>query len=176
MTSDKQRQEAISTLADMIKEIGVAMLTTVMPDGTLRSRPMISAEPEFDGDLWFFTKKTAPKVDEVQENTQVNVVFASPRDQHYVSISGVAQVVRDERKAEILWDPKYGVWFPGETDASNLGLLKVAVERAEYWDASTSHMVQIAGFAKAIFGGQRSKPAQHGKIEWPEEDESPEQS
>ena len=69
MTSDSERQKAITTLAEMIKEIGVAMLTTIMPDGTLRSRPMISAEPEFDGDLWFFTELAAPKVEEIQQNT-----------------------------------------------------------------------------------------------------------
>ena len=50
MKFESERQKAITSLVEMIKEIGVAMLTTVMPDGTLRSRPMISAEPEFGGD------------------------------------------------------------------------------------------------------------------------------
>lgn len=167
-SSDQERQNAITTLAEMMKEIGVAMLTTVMPDGTLRSRPMIRAEPGFDGDLWFFTEMNAPKTKEVQRNAQVNLSFASPYDQQYVSISGTAELVRDERKAEILWDTKYAVWFPGDVDPSKLGFLKVAVERAEYWDASTSRMVQISGFAKAIFGGRRSRPTEHGTIEWPE--------
>ncbi|MEZ6097695.1 MAG: pyridoxamine 5'-phosphate oxidase family protein [Pirellulaceae bacterium] len=167
MTSEQERKEAITTLAEMINEIGVAMLTTVMPDGALRSRPMISAEPEFNGDLWFFTELDAGKIEEVQQNAQVNVSFASPHDQQYVSISGAAELVRDERKAEILWDANYSVWFPDDVDASQLGFLKVAVERAEYWDASTSRMVLIAGFAKAIFGGRHTQP-EHGKIEWPE--------
>lgn len=144
-SSDQERQKAITTLAELIKEIGVGMLTTVTPDGTLRSRPMISAEPEFNGELWFFTEMEAPKVEEVQENAEVNVSFASPHDQHYVSISGPARLVRDERKAEILWKPKYSVWFPSAVEASTLGFIRVAVKRAEYWDASDSRMVQIAG-------------------------------
>jgi general stress protein 26 len=172
MTSNPERQQAIVTLTEMIREIGVAMLTTVMPDGSLRSRPMISAELEFDGDLWFFTELEARKVEEVQENAHVNVSFASPQEQQYVSISGTAELVRDERKAEILWDPKYSAWFPDVTDASKLGFLKVGVERAEYWDASTSRMVQIAGLAKAIFGSRHAQPTEHGKIEWPEPTEA----
>ena len=48
-------REAIQKLAKMIEDIDFAMLTTVQPDGTLRSRPMSTQRAEFDGTLWFFT-------------------------------------------------------------------------------------------------------------------------
>jgi hypothetical protein len=53
--------------------------------------------------------------------------------------------------------------------------LGVAVERAEYWDASTSRMVRIAGFVKAVFGGSRAQPAEHGKVEGPEKEAATDQ-
>lgn len=173
--SDQQRQKAIKILDDLIDEIDFAMLTTVMPEGNLRSRPMISIDQKFDGDLLFFTEMDTTKVSQVQDNPHVNVGYASPQNQQYVSISGSAQLLHNERKAETLWDPKYGKWLPEDLDVSQLGLLKVSVELAEYWDASTSRMVQIADFAKSIFGGHASHATEHGKIEWSTEGEADEQ-
>jgi general stress protein 26 len=169
MTSNTERQKTIRSVAEMIKEINVAMLTTAMPDGVLRSRPMISAEPEFHGELWFFTEFDTKKVQEIKDNPQVNASFALPQEDIYVSISGTAELVRDQRKAEILWKDQYQAWLPNDVDPSQLGFLKVAVDRAEYWDASTSRMEQISSFTKAVFGGRRDQPVEHGKIEWPEE-------
>jgi len=39
----------------------VAMLTTVASDGSLRSRPMVTPDADFDGELWFFTRYNSPK-------------------------------------------------------------------------------------------------------------------
>ena len=82
----------IKKLWGMIKDIRVTMMTTIDDDGTLRSRPMVAQQSEFDGDLWFFTWINSPKVDEVKENRQVNLSYAEPDDQNYVSISGTAQI------------------------------------------------------------------------------------
>lgn len=100
---------------------------------------------------------------EVEENPHVNLGYSSPHDQQYVSISGTAELIRDERKTEDFCDPKYSDWFPEGVGVSKLGLLKVAVELAEYWDASTSRMVQIADFARTIFDRPPFPSTEHGK-------------
>src|SRR3954462_15800871 len=93
----------IKRLWGMIKDIGVTLMTTADDDGTLRSRPMVAQQSEFDGDLWFFTWIDSPKVDEVKEHRQVNLSYADPNSQNYVSISGTAQIVRDKQKVHELW-------------------------------------------------------------------------
>lgn len=155
-------------LHDLIKDIRFAMLTTVEEDGTLRSRPMATQEFEFDGDLWFFTAAHAPKVDEVQHNQHVNVSYAEPKDQKYVSISGTAQLVRDRAKIEELWNPLFKAWFPQGLDDPELALLKVSVEKAEYWDSPSSKVVRLVGFAKALLTGKQiGNPGDNAKIEAP---------
>ncbi len=155
-------------LHDLIKDIRFAMLTTVEEDGTLRSRPMATQEFEFDGDLWFFTAAHAPKVDEVQHNQHVNVSYAEPKDQKYVSVSGTAQLVRDRAKIEELWNPLFKAWFPQGLDDPELALLKVSVEKAEYWDSPSSKVVRLVGFAKALLTGKQiGNPGDHAKIEAP---------
>jgi general stress protein 26 len=81
------------------------MLTTVDEDGALRSRPMAAPQVAFDGELWFFTGADAPKVEEAPLHHPVNVSFADPEHQRYVSICGTATRVRDRQKMEALWGP-----------------------------------------------------------------------
>src|SRR4028118_401596 len=99
------RDEAITKLNEMIKDIRIAMLTTQAPEGSLRGRPMATQEAPFDGDLWFFTGAASHKVDEVEDEHHVHLSYAAPEDNRYVSISGRASVVRDRAKAQELWSP-----------------------------------------------------------------------
>ncbi|HKV09480.1 MAG TPA: pyridoxamine 5'-phosphate oxidase family protein [Thermoanaerobaculia bacterium] len=146
----------IEKIRDLIKGIRFAMLTTVDTDGSLRSRPMATQEAEFDGELWFFTGASSPKVDEVERNHRVNVSYAAPDDNTYVSISGTARMVRDKAKAKELWNPALKAWFPEGLDDPDLALLCVRVEKAEYWDSPSSKMVQLYGLAKAVLTGKRA--------------------
>jgi general stress protein 26 len=149
----------------MIKGIRIAMLTTVDDDGTLRSRPMGTQDIDFDGDLWFFTKEHSPKVDEVQHEHQVNVAYSDPDKQRYVSVSGRAVLITDRVKMEQLWSPILKAWFPDGLEDPELALLKVSVEKAEYWDGPPSKVVQLVGFAKATLTGKEYRPGENEKIE-----------
>jgi general stress protein 26 len=164
MSEVANRTEAISKLGEMIKDINVAMLTTAMPEGTLRSRPMVTQQTKFDGDLWFFTGASTPKAHEIEDDQHVNLSYAAPDDNRYVSVSGRATLVRDRQKAEELWKPMYKAWFPGGLDDPDLSLIKVSVEQAEYWDTSSNAFVHLVGFTKAVATGERYEPGDNEKI------------
>ncbi len=146
----------IETLRDEIKDIRIAMLTTVDEDGALRSRPMGALDYEFVGDLWFFTSAAEPKVDEVRRDNQVNVSYADSGSNRYVSVSGVASVVRDRAKMEELWHPIMKAWFADGLDTPDIALLRVKVTKAEYWDFASAKIVQLIGFVKAIVTGEEA--------------------
>jgi len=149
MTQIANRQEALGVLRDMIQDIRIGMFTTVAADGQLHSRPMATQETEPDGDLWFFTQANAVKAEEIRVNPNVNVSYASPRENHYVSVSGTATLVRDRKKIEQLWNQLYAAWFPQGLEDPDLALVKVEVTRAEYWDAPVGTMAEIAGLLEA---------------------------
>ena len=130
-------------LRKMVKKVPVAMLTTVGADGVLRSRPMATQDPDFDGELWFFTRYHSPKSEDIKENQRVNVSYASPKQDRYVSVSGTATLVRDAAKVKELWRGEYKTWFPDGKKDPDLALLKVKVEKAEYWDAAENRMVDL---------------------------------
>ncbi len=98
--STQETESPVKKLGEIIKDIKFAMLTTADEDGTLRSRPMATQNHEFDGTLWFFTKTTAPKVDEVDHEHHVNVSYSDTKGQTYASVSGKAQLVHDAVESE----------------------------------------------------------------------------
>jgi hypothetical protein len=59
----------------------------------------------------------------------------------------------------------YRAWFPDGLDDPDLALLKVTVEQAEYWDSSSSMMVHLAGFVKALATGQPYAAGENEKID-----------
>ena len=155
-------QEAIAKLRELINDIDIAMLTTVDEDGTLRSRPMGTQKAEFDGDLWFLTAVDTAKVDEIQQESRVNVSYAKPDKNRFVSVSGTATLIYDKAKIDEFWDPIYKVYFPEGKDDPKLRLLKVNVEKAEYW--TTDNLVATAiGFVKAL-AGQESELGENEKL------------
>ncbi|WP_231510307.1 pyridoxamine 5'-phosphate oxidase family protein [Fischerella sp. PCC 9605] len=72
---------------------------------------------------------------EINRNHHVNVSYAAPDKQRYVSLCGTAELVRDRQKLEELWQPQLKAWFPKGIDEPDIALLKVSVEKAEYWDS-----------------------------------------
>ncbi|HYG04915.1 MAG TPA: pyridoxamine 5'-phosphate oxidase family protein [Stenotrophomonas sp.] len=130
-----RRQDDIRQLAELLRGIEVAMFTTVAADGRLVSRPLGTQEVEFDGDLWFATAADSPKVAEITANPRVNVAYAAPERNTYVSVAGIARIVDDRAKVEQLWSPAMQVFFPGGKDDPQLRLIHVRAESAEYWNS-----------------------------------------
>jgi general stress protein 26 len=156
---DEQHGAALRELWDLIKEVRIAMLTTVDPDGRLHSRPMATQEVEPDDVLWFFSAKDSHKVEELTENQHVELTYASPERDLYVSASGRAQVIDDRAKMRELWNTAVQAWFPDGPDDPNLCLLRVDLEQAEYWlDRKPKALSLTQRLASAVTG----RPPQAG--------------
>ncbi len=154
----------IKKLAGLMKGIKFAMLTTVEEDGSLHSRPMTTQEVEFDGDLWFFTRADSPKVWEAGHHRQVNVSFAESEKNTFISASGVATLIRDRGKMEELWKAPYKIFFPQGLEDPEIALLKVTVEKAEYWDSSPTAIGRAFDFARAYLAKDPGKLGEHAKV------------
>ena len=163
--STEEKSDPIKKIGEMMKDIKFAMLTTIDESGSLRSRPMATQNKEFDGDLWFFTRASAPKVEEVEREHHVNVSYSHPEDQRYISLSGQAKLVRDQAKNEELWTMAMKAWFPKGPEDPETALLKVTVDKAEYWETPGSAVVHLVGFVKATVTGKPYHPGENEKVE-----------
>ena len=160
------RDEKLAKLREIVKAVDICMLTTVDEGGVLRSRPMSNnREVEFDGDLWFFTYGTSHKVDEIGRVPKVNASFADVDAQQYASLTGQAEVVRDRARIEELWKPELRAWFPEGVETPDIALLKVSVERAEYWDSSQSIVAHAVSLVASLFKGEPAEMGENEKLE-----------
>ncbi|MEP7039215.1 MAG: pyridoxamine 5'-phosphate oxidase family protein [Acidobacteriota bacterium] len=158
------KQEAKEKLNELIKDIDFTMMTTIDTDGVLRSRPMSTQNSEITDALWFFTSDQTHKTDEIEKDNRINLSYAAPDDNAYVSVSGTAEIVHDKAKMEELWNPILKAWFPKGLDDPHICLMKVKAEQAEYWDSTSSTLVQIFGFVKAMATGQRAEGGENEKV------------
>jgi general stress protein 26 len=155
-------------LHDLLQDFDSAMLVTRTEDGQLRSRPMMLADVDADGTLWFMTGRDSGKMDEIKLDEHVNVALQTKRK--FVSISGQARIINDRSKVTELWNDAWKVWFPGGKEDPTLRLLRVAGEMGEYWDNSgTSGVKYLIEAGKAYLRGTtpdvEGDPKIHGKVD-----------
>lgn len=164
MDTQKQAGQEMEKVAQLVKEIKFAMLTTHDQDGTLRSRPMSTLQMDSDGCLWFFTGDHSGKIADVHQESHVNLAYARIDKQDYLSITGTAEVVHDRQKMQELWTPWIKPWFPDGLDDPELVLLKVTMTEADYWDAPGSAAMRLYGLAKGILTGNTDALGEQGNV------------
>ena len=165
MSAVQKYHDDLQKIRDMVKDIDFCMLTTVDENGDTHSRPMSSnGDIDPNGDIWFFTAASSHKVSEIAKLPKVNVSFADPDNQHYVSITGKAQLVRDRQKIEELWRPEFKMWFPEGKDDPEVALLKVNLEKAEYWDSPSSTIGYAMDFVSSLVTGKEPDSGENKKV------------
>ena len=166
MTAPTQtRENDLEKLREMVKDIDFCMMTTVDESGDLHSRPMSSnGDIDADGDIWFFTNASSHKVSEIAKLPKVNVSFADPDNQRYISVSGTAQLVRDRAKIEELWRPEFKIWFPEGKNDPEVALLRINLEKAEYWDSPSSTIGYALSFVSSLVTGKEPDLGENRKV------------
>jgi general stress protein 26 len=165
ITMNNERKENLQKLIDLIEDIDFTMMTTVDDDGSLRSRPMSTQQIGEDGVMWFFTGYESGKSHEIKNDSHVNLSYSKPSDNVYVSVSGKATLSKDRAKIEELWTPELKAWFPGGKEDPNVGLIRVDIDKAEYWDSPNSAVTHLIGFVKATLSGESYDPGENKKID-----------
>jgi general stress protein 26 len=145
-------------LRKLIKNTRVAMFTTVAGDGTPHTRPMATLKAAFDGDLWFLTRATAPKAEEIRDNQHVSVSYVDPDGDRFACLTGTATLVRDPGKVAELWTRRLRDWFPEGKKDGDLALIRVKVDRAEVWDPKTASMAPVADLGRPKVEEDRRAP------------------
>jgi general stress protein 26 len=131
--------DSAEKLYALIDDIRICMMTTSDEEGHLYSRPMYALDPDASGHILFFTKISSPKMGEVKHDSHVNLAFSHPGKQHYVSVSGRAQIVRYRQSISEKWSEP------------------MRTETGEYWDSPSGAVMYLYGYAKAVLTGEPPK-------------------
>ena len=159
-----QGSEAREKITALVKGIHICMMNTAGKDGSIDARPMALQSTPFDGTLWFLTRGSSEKVEEVQQDRHVTLTFAEPSDHKYVTLKGRASVSEDRAKIHELWNAMYKAWFPKGEDDPDISVLRVDVTEGDYWEASSSKLVFFAKYALAAATGGSVAVGQSGHV------------
>lgn len=144
--AERQRVRAL------IERSGVAMLMNVDDRDTHVGRPMLPLFIQDDPHIYFLTHQSSRKVMQLSARPQVGLTMVSANC--YLVITGSAHISRDRELIRRLWSPTYRAWFPdGQTDRQAT-VIRVAVERIDYWEPPTSQIVRLMQLIKAVATGQ----------------------
>ena len=143
-------------LWSLIHGIRFAMFTTRHANGHLHSRPMTTQNSRIDEDesLWFFMSRSGDSVHELEVQPQVNVAYADPDADTYVSVSGVAEIVDEPDLKRRLWSKMNEAYFPDGPEDPDLALVGVQITHADYWNVKSNKLVQLLKMAKAAATGK----------------------
>ena len=150
--------------SEKIESVKVGMFTTIFKNNQIHGRPMTTCKVEEDGFLWFFTCINSELIEDLIEQDNVQISYADPNKNLYISIKGQAILVRNKQKMEKLWNPLAKIWFPKGLDDPDLVLIKVQVDEAEIWDCGSSRIMTLAKIIKAIFTGEKYENREAHKV------------
>ena len=157
--------EAQAKVAELVGKARVALVTTTTADGSLTSRPLavLASEDDFNGELFFFTPDPSPKTEQVRDHHQVNVGIQV--DDSYCSISGTAEITRDQAKIDELWNVHAAAGFDQGRDDPAVALLHVRATSAQYWTVDSPKLVAAAKYAKALVTGEQPDIGENRTVE-----------
>jgi general stress protein 26 len=144
-----------------MKKIGIAMLVT-SDGGRLHARPMAAYLERDENAIYFLTDAGRPKDAEIADHPQVNLSFAEPGSQKYVSVSGTAAVSNDRAKISELFSTPAKAWWNSAEDPQ-IRVLKVSPDDAEFWDAPGS-VISTVKLAAAAVTGRRPNMGDNRKV------------
>jgi len=161
----QEHNQNVEKLIEMAKGVRSCMLITKENNTeNLYGRPMGINKIDEDGTMWFFTKASSGKVEEIEENKKVSIAITNESSNNYLMIHGAATMVNDKAKMKELWSSILKVWFPLGLEDPDMTLIKVVPIEVEYWDSSSSKMVVLFNMLKAIVTGKEYAEGEHGKI------------
>jgi len=148
---------SLGELRALLSGMEIGFLTTVGAGGQFHSRPMQLQRHDADGTLWFATSLDSQKCEDLREDPRCCVSFL--RSSRYVSISGRAELVKDERMIRQMWTPAWRGWFPQGPGEPDLVLLKVVPEQVEYVDPPGGTLRSIYTRLRNALTRSRAEPA-----------------
>ena len=157
MTTSSTTTDTHAKLWELIKDIKFGMFTHRHPDGRLHSHPLTTQNQSIDENatLYFFVSRSGELAQRILTDGNVNIAYAHPGSDRYVSIAGRARAVDNPATVERLWNKMNEAWFKGGPSDPDLQLVQVQIQDAEYWNVTDSKMVQLYKMMKAAMGGEQ---------------------
>ena len=141
---------SLADLAEKMRDIDFAMLSTRAQNGAIAARPMSNnRQVEFAGDTYFFTLETTNTVADIERDPQVGLGYQSKSGAlgmkpFFISIEGRAELIKDKARFAEHWTKDLDAWFKEGIDTPGLTLIRVDAQRLHVWDGYDEAEIPLA--------------------------------
>ena len=141
----------LEELAEKMRDIDFAMLSTRAQNGAIAARPMSNnRQVEFAGDTYFFTLDSTHTVADIERDPQVGLSYqgksgALGMKPFFITLEGRAELIRDKASFTEHWTKDLDRWFEQCVDTPGLTLIRVDAERIHVWDGYDEAEIPLAG-------------------------------
>jgi len=163
-TKDLLSTEAIAKIKQMATDIKTCMFFTELGVRPIPTRPMGVQEVDDQGNLWFLSSKSSNKNVEIGHDNEVQLVFASNADVHYLSVFGTAVIYTDRSHVEDIWSPIAKAWFEEGVNDPEATVIKVTPKHAYYWDTKYGKLVSLFKIAVGAITGNTDEASVEGRL------------
>jgi general stress protein 26 len=143
---ERQRLRAV------IQHSAVAVLVTFDEHGIAAGRPMLPLLIANDPHIYFLTHNGSRKVAQIAARPRVALTIEASGT--YLFITGRADVSGSPELIQALWHPSYRAWFPDGRADRDASVVRVRVERVDYWEPPRSRLTRVVQAARAIVTGR----------------------
>lgn len=134
----------LAEIAEKMRDIDVAMLSTHTQAGAIAGRPMSNNQDvDYDGSSFYFTWDKSQVVEDIERDANVSLAFKGD-DGFWVAVEGKAEIIRDKVAFEEHWTDDIDEWFEQGTDTPGLAMIKIEAVRAHYWDGEDEGEVTLS--------------------------------
>ena len=145
----------LSDIAEKMRDIDFAILSTRTEGGALAGRPMSNnRQVEYDGDSYFFTCDDTGTVADISGDPNVGLGYQAKSGMLgmkplFITVQGRAELIRDKSQFAEHWTKDLDAWFKQGIDTPGLVMVKVVGERLHYWDGFDEGEIQLRQAAVA---------------------------
>jgi len=134
---------SLTTLAKLMKQLDICMMTTNTKRGSMNSRPMSNnRDVTYKGDSYFFTYEKTDKVKELEANPSVSLSFEG-KDDIFISVAGKAKLIRNKEMFKEHWQDSLNQWFPEGPDTKGVVLIHVKGTTLKYWQREKEGAISL---------------------------------
>ena len=156
--------EAKEKICELVKETDICMFCTNLAQAQMSTRPMSTQGVDKDGTIWFFSDRNSHKDGEIRADNRVQLIYANTSQQHYLSLFGSAEELRDQAKIDELWTPIVKTWWQGGKDDPSLMLIKFIPQDGYYWDTKHGKMFAFAKMLASVVAGREMDDSVEGQV------------
>ncbi|MET0250377.1 MAG: pyridoxamine 5'-phosphate oxidase family protein [Sphingobium sp.] len=140
----------LASLAEKMRDIDFAMLSTHTNGGQIGARPMSNnRDVDYDGDSYYFTTDDSLMVQDIERDPKVGLTFQGKAGllhmrPFFIAVEGGAALIRDRAAFDAHWNADLDKWFEQGADTPGLVMIKVSAKRIHYWDGEDEGELDVS--------------------------------